>query len=341
MTIEKHVALGHSDITIPRLCIGGMSFGDSTAGFHQWTIGPEETKDVIKRALDLGINFIDTANCYAHGTSEEYIGRALRELGVPRDQVVLASKVYFNEGQLSAEAINREIEGSLERMGTDYLDLYIIHRFDYDTPIEETMETLDCLVRAGKVRALGASAMYGYQLHNMQVAAEKNGWTPFSSMQCHYNLLYREDEREMIPVCRQYGMAITPYSPLASGHLTRPTWESASKRASTDAVMRNKYDADRERDMPIVLRVAELAERYGVTMTQIALAWHWAHGVEAPLVGCSKPERVDQAVAAFEVTLTPEDVAYLEEPYVAHELVGPAARPGDKPLAGTTNPNAK
>ncbi len=341
MTIEKQVTLGRSDVTIPRLCIGGMSFGDSTAGFHEWTIGPEETKDVIKRALDLGINFIDTANCYAHGSSEEYIGRALRELGVPRDQVVLASKVYFNEGQLSAEAINREIEGSLERMGTDYLDLYIIHRFDYDTPIEETMEALDGLVRAGKVRALGASAMYGYQLHNMQVAAEKNGWTPFSSMQCHYNLLYREDEREMIPVCRQYGMAITPYSPLASGHLTRPTWESASKRASTDTVMRNKYDADRERDMPIVTRVAELAERYGVTMTQIALAWHWARGVEAPLVGCSKPERVDQAVAAFEVTLTPEDVAYLEEPYVAHELVGPAARPGDKPLAGTTNPNAK
>lgn len=341
MTIEKHVALGHSDVKIPRLCIGGMSFGDSTACFHQWTIGPEETKDVIKRALDLGINFIDTANCYARGTSEEYIGRALRELGVPRDEVVLASKVYFNEGQLSAEAINREIEGSLERLGTDYLDLYIIHRFDYDTPIEETMEALDGLVRAGKVRALGASAMYAYQLHNMQVAAEKNGWTPFSSMQCHYNLLYREDEREMIPVCRQYGMAITPYSPLASGHLTRPTWESASKRASTDAVMRNKYDADRERDMPIVLRVAELAERYGVTMTQIALAWHWARGVEAPLVGCSKPERVDQAVVAFEVTLTPEDVAYLEEPYVAHELVGPAARPGDKPLAGTTNPNAK
>lgn len=341
MTIERHVTLGRSDVKIPRLCIGGMSFGDPTAGFHQWSVGPEETKAVIKRALDLGINFIDTANCYAFGTSEEYIGQALRELGVPRDEVVLASKVYFNEGKLSAEAINREIEGSLERLGTDYLDLYIIHRFDYDTPIEETMEALDGLVRAGKVCALGASAMYGYQLHNMQVAAEKNGWTPFSSMQCHYNLLYREDEREMIPVCRQYGMAITPYSPLASGHLTRPTWDSSSARSTTDSTMRNKYDADRERDMPIVTRVAELAERYGVPMTQIALAWHWARGVEAPLVGCSKPERVDQAVAAFEVDLTAEDVAYLEEPYVAHELVGPAARPGDKPLAGTTNPNVK
>ena len=202
-------------------------------------------------------------------------------------------------------------------------------------------EALDALVRAGKVRALGASAMYAYQLHNMQVVAEKNGWTPFTSMQCHYNLLYREDEREMIPVCRQFGMALTPYSPLASGHLCRPTWDSASKRSTTDAAMRNKYDADRERDMPIVARVAELAEKHGVPMSRIALAWHWARGVEAPIVGCSKPERVDDAVAALDVELTPEEVAYLEEPYVAHELVGPAARPGEKPLAGTTNPNAK
>lgn len=341
MAIEKTTTLGPSGIQIPRLCIGGMSFGKPSEDFHQWTIGPEETKAVIKRALDLGINFIDTANVYAHGTSEEYIGQALRELGVPREDVVLASKVFFNEGHLSAQAIAREIEGTLKRLDTDYLDLYIIHRFDYDTPIEETMEALDALVRAGKVRALGASAMYAYQLHNMQIAAEQHGWTKFSSMQCHYNLLYREDEREMIPVCRQYNMAITPYSPLASGHLTRPTWESDSKRSTTDAVMRNKYDKDKERDMPIITRVAELAERYGVPMSHIALAWHWARGVEAPLVGCSKPERVDDAVAALNLELTAEDVGYLEELYVAHELVGPAARPGDKPLAGTTNPLSK
>ena len=337
----KYAKLGHSGIEVSRICLGGMSFGAPSTDFHQWTVGPDETRAVIGRALELGINFIDTANCYAHGTSEEYIGAALRDLGVARERVVLASKVFFNEGGLSREAIEREIDGTLRRLGTDYLDLYIIHRFDYATPMEETMEALDGLVGAGKVRALGASAMYAYQLHNMQVAAVQNGWTPFTSMQCHYNLLYREDERETIPVCRQFGMALTPYSPLASGHLCRPTWDSASKRSTTDVTMRNKYDADRERDMPIVARVAELAEKHGVPMSRIALAWHWARGVEAPIVGCSKPARVDDAVAALDVSLTPEEVAYLEEPYTAHELVGPAARPGEKPLAGTTNPNAK
>lgn len=337
----QYTTLGHSGIKVSRICLGGMSFGKASPDFHQWTIGPEDTRAVIKRALDAGINFIDTANTYAFGTSEEYIGAALRDLGVVRDQVVLASKVYFNEGHLSRKAIEREIDGTLTRLGTDYLDLYIIHRFDYTTPIEETMEALDGLVRAGKVRALGASEMYAYQLHNMQVAAERNGWTPFTSMQCHYNLLYREDEREMIPVCRQYNMAITPYSPMASGHLCRPTWDSDSKRSTTDSTMRNKYDAARDNDMQVIARVAEVAERHEVPMARIALAWHWARGVESPIVGCSKPERVDDAVAALEVELTPEEVAYLEEPYAAHELVGPQARPGEKPLAGTTNPNVK
>ena len=207
----QYATLGHSGIRVSKICLGGMSFGKASPDFHQWTIGPEDTKAVIARALDCGVNFIDTANTYAFGTSEEYIGRALRELGIQRDQVVLASKVFFNEGRLSREAINREIDGTLKRLGTDYLDLYIIHRFDYGTPIKETMEALDALVRAGKVRALGASEMYAYQLHNMQVVAEQNGWTTFTSMQCHYNLLYREDEREMIPVCRQFDMALTPH----------------------------------------------------------------------------------------------------------------------------------
>lgn len=337
----QYTTLGHSGIKISKLCLGGMSFGRATPDFHQWTIGPDDTRAVIKRALDLSINFIDTANVYSFGTSESYIGAALRKLGVSRDRVVLASKVYFNEGKLSREAINREIDGTLTRLGTDYLDLYIIHRFDYDTPIEQTMEALDGLVRAGKVRALGASEMYAYQLHNMQVAAQRNGWTSFASMQCHYNLLYREDEREMIPVCRQFDMALTPYSPMASGHLCRPTWNSDSCRSTTDTTMRNKYDAARDNDMQVVVRVAEVAERRGVPMAQIALAWHWARGVESPTVGCSRPTRVDDAVAALDVELTADEVAYLEEPYVAHELVGPAARPGDKPLAGTTNPNVK
>ncbi|MBM6908203.1 aldo/keto reductase [Collinsella sp. An268] len=337
----QYTALGHSGIRIPRLCLGGMSFGERIPGGHQWTLDQAGTTAVVKRAFELGLTFIDTANCYAAGTSEQFIGNALRDLGVRREDVVLASKVFFNEGRLGAAAIQREIEGTLRRLGTDYLDLYIIHRFDYATPIEETMEALDGLVRAGKVRALGASEMYAYQLHNMQVVAEHNGWTTFTSMQCHYNLLYREDEREMIPVCRQFDMALTPYSPLASGHLCRPTWDSDSVRSATDGTMRQKYDADRKRDMPIVARVAEVAERRGVPMARIALAWHLARGVEAPIIGCSSPRRVDDAVAALDIALAPEEVAYLEEPYVAHELVGPLARPGEKPLAGTNDPNKR
>ena len=330
-----YTRLGSTDITIPRLCIGGMSFGKVFPDFHQWVIDQEATRAVIARALELGVNFIDTSNVYAHGTSEEYIGQSLRNLSVARQDVVLASTDYFNEGHLSAAAIEREIDRTLGRLGTDYLDLYIIHRFDYATPVEETMEALDSLVRSGRVRALGASAMYAYQLHTMQVTADAHGWTRFSSMQNHYNLLYREDEREMIPVCRQYGMALTPYSPLASGHLTRPTWDSGSVRSTTDATMRGKYDRERETDMPIIERVAELAGRYGVAMADVALAWHWAKGVAAPIVGCSRPSRVDDAARALDLTLTEEDVAFLEEPYVPHELVGPLARPGDAPLAGS------
>ncbi|WP_315583149.1 aldo/keto reductase [Actinomyces viscosus] len=332
----EYTQLGTTDITIPRLCVGGMSFGKVFPDFHQWVIDQEATQAVIARALEKGVNFIDTANVYAYGTSEEFIGTSLKNLGVRREDVVLASKVYFNEGHLSRAAIEREIDGTLKRLGTDYLDLYIIHRFDYDAPVEETMEALDSLVRTGRVRALGASAMYAYQLHNMQAAADAHGWTRFSSMQNHYNLLYREDEREMIPVCRQYGMSLTPYSPLASGHLTRPTWDSDSVRSTTDATMRGKYDRERETDMPIIERVASVAERHGVAMSDVALAWLWAKGVAAPIVGCSRPSRVDDAVRALDLRLTEEEVAFLEEPYRAHELVGPLARPGEGALPGST-----
>ena len=199
----KYTTLGKTGIEVSRICVGCMSYGRASEDFHQWTLGPEDTQAMVKHAIDLGVNFFDTANIYSFGTSEEYLGRALRNIGVPRDKVVLASKVFFNEGQLSRKAILREIDGTLSRLGTDYLDLYQIHRFDYGTPIEETMEALDSLVKAGKVRAIGASAMYGYQFHNMQICAERNGWTLFSTMQNHYNLMYREDERELIPVCEQ------------------------------------------------------------------------------------------------------------------------------------------
>lgn len=334
----QRITMGNSGIQISPMFIGGMSFGEPDPDHHVWTINQEGAQAVIEHAFELGINAIDTANCYARGTSEEYIGTALKNLNIPREQIVLASKVYFNEGHSSAKAIKREIEGSLKRLQTDYLDLYILHRFDYDTPMEETMQALDELVRTGKVRAIGASEMYGYQYHNLQVIAERNGWTKLSTVQCHYNLIYREDERELIPIARQYNAIPTPYSPLASGHLARPTWDSDSLRSQTDKVEHSKYDRNRSIDQPIIDRVAELARKYDASMSQIALAWHWAHGPSAPIVGCSDPKRVDQAVAALDVRLSQSDVDYLQEPYMAHELVGPLARPGEKTLAGTTVP---
>lgn len=228
----EYTKLGNTDITISKICVGCMSFGKAGV-MHDWTLDEAETETVVKHALDLGINFFDTANCYSAGTSEHYLGQALKK-NIARDKVVLASKVYFNPGRLSKEAIYREIDGTLQRLETDYLDLYIIHRFDYETPIEETMEALNDLVKVGKVRTLGASAMYGYQFYNMQLAARDNGWTPFQAMENHYNLLYREDERELIPICKQMGVTLMPYSPLAAGHLVRPTWTANTCRSKTD-----------------------------------------------------------------------------------------------------------
>ena len=235
---------------------------------------------------------------------------------------MIASKVYFNPGRLSREAIMREIDGSLKRLGTDYLDLYIIHRFDYETPIEETMEALHDLVKAGKVRALGASAMYGYQFYNMQLAARDNNWTPFSVMEDHYNLLYREDERELIPICNQMNVSRMPYSPLAAEHLARPQWKSDSLRGKTDRVAVGKYDRMEQQDIKIVKRVQELSEKHNCKMSQIAIAWQWAKGVTAPIVGATRTGYLDDAVNALNVKLSPEDIAYLEEMYVPHPIVG-------------------
>lgn len=320
----KYTNLGNTDIQISRICVGCMSFGKAGT-MHDWTLDEEQTEKVVRHALSLGINFFDTANGYSAGTSEEYLGRALKK-NIARDKVVIASKVYFNPGRLSAKAIHREIDGTLQRLGTDYLDLYIIHRFDYDTPIEETMEALNDLVEAGKVRALGASAMYGYQFYNMQLAARDHGWAQFQAMENHYNLLYREDERELIPICRQMGVSLMPYSPLAAGHLTRPEWDTNTLRSQTDRVARGKYDRTEEQDMLIVQRVHALAEKYGVKMQQIALAWHWAKGVAAPIIGATKMSHFDDAVEALSVKLTDEDIAYLEEPYIPHRIVGAISR---------------
>ena len=318
----KYIELGHSGIEVSRICVGCMSYGKPSEDFHLWTLGPEDTQKMIAHAIDLGVNFFDTANAYSHGTSEEYLGRALKNLRVGRDKVVLASKVYFNDGHLSARAIHHEIDGTLKRLGTDYLDLYQIHRYDYSTPIEETMQALDELVRSGKVRAIGASAMFGYQFHNMQLCAERNGWTLFSTLQNHYNLLYREDERELLPIARQYGVSLIPYSPLAGGHLTHPEWESGTSRSNTDRTLRNKYDHAKENDMQIIARVDEGAKRLGVSMTEVALAWLLKRGVAAPIVGATKVPHFDAAVRAIDLVLSDEDADYLEAPYQAHEIVG-------------------
>ncbi len=317
----EYIKLGNSDLNVSRICIGGMSFGKPSADFHEWTLEEAETEQMVKHALELGINFFDTANGYSHGTSEEYLGKALKKYAM-REDVVVATKVYFNEGHLSKVAIAREIDLSLKRLGTDYVDLYIIHRFDYGTPIEETMEALDKLVKSGKVRALGASAMYGYQFHNMQVCAEQNGFTKFVSMQNHYNLLYREDERELIPVCKQYGVSLTPYSPLAAGRLSRLEWTTGSKRSQTDKVARSKYDGTEKQDYEIVKRVHEIAEKYNVTMSQVAIAWQYAKGVASPIIGATKTKYLDDAAKAAHLVLTDEDIAALEEYYIPHKTVG-------------------
>lgn len=299
-----------------------MSFGEPSKDFHEWTLNQEETTKVIKRAFELGVNFIDTANVYSHGTSEIFIGNALKELNTPREKVVIASKVYFNPGKLSKEAIIRECDQSLKRLQTDYLDLYQIHRFDYDTPIEETMEALNELVKSGKVRAIGASAMYAYQFHNMQVVAKEHGWTLFSTMQNHYNLLYREDEREMITVCNQYNVSLIPYSPLAGGHLTHLNWETDTAKSKTDNTLRKKYDSAKDNDLQIIERVNQLAQKYNVSMAQISLAWLYKKGVASPVVGATKINHFEDAVKAIDLDLSDDDCKYLEELYINHKIVG-------------------
>ncbi len=299
-----------------------MSFGEPSKDFHERTLNQEETTKVIKRAFELGVNFIDTANVYSHGTSEIFIGNALKELNTPREKVVIASKVYFNPGKLSKEAIIRECDQSLKRLQTDYLDLYQIHRFDYDTPIEETMKALNELVESGKVRAIGASAMYAYQFHNMQVVAKEHGWTLFSTMQNHYNLLYREDEREMIPVCNQYNVSLIPYSPLAGGHLTHLNWETDTARSKTDNTLRKKYDSAKDNDLQIIERVNQLAQKYNVSMAQISLAWLYKKGIASPVVGATKINHFEDAVKAIDLDLSDDDCKYLEELYINHKIVG-------------------
>ncbi|MGM9928871.1 MAG: aldo/keto reductase [Bacillus sp. (in: firmicutes)] len=323
----EYVKLGNTGLDVSRLCLGGMSFGDATKWIHQWVLDEEQSRPIIKKALELGINFFDTANSYSGGTAEEILGRALKDYA-NRDEIVIATKVFFpthegpNSGGLSRKAIMSEIDKSLKRLETDYIDLYFIHRWDYNTPIEETMEALHDVVKSGKARYIGASSMMAWQFLKANHVAEKNGWTKFVTMQNHYNLLYREEEREMMPLCKEEKIGVMPYSPLASGRLTRD-WSETTFRSETDQVQKAKYDASADADCLVVERVAEIAEKHRVPRAQIALAWLLQKKpVTAPIIGATKTAHLENAVAALSVQLTPEEMAFLEEPYVPHAISG-------------------
>lgn len=323
----EYVKFGNTGMDVSRICLGCMSFGDPDTWLHKWALKEEESRPIIKRALELGINFFDTANVYSLGRSEEILGRAIKDFA-KRDEVVIATKVHGkmhdgpNGSGLSRKSILSEIDNSLKRLDMDYVDLYIIHRWDYNTPIEETMEALHDVVKSGKARYIGASAMYAWQFQKALHVAEKNGWTRFVSMQDHLNLLYREEEREMLPLCREEKIAVTPYSPMASGRLTRD-WSETSKRMETDNVARSKYDATADKDRIIVERLAQVAADRGVSRVEIALAWLLQkEPVVAPIIGATKLEHLEKPVAAVSVKLTAAEVAFLEEPYVPHLIVG-------------------
>ncbi len=324
----EYTRLGNTGMQVSRICLGCMGFGDATKWIHQWVLNEESSRPIIQKALELGINFFDTANVYSLGASEEILGRALKDFA-RRDEVVIATKLHGkmregpNGGGLSRKAILSEIDHSLTRLGTDYIDLYIIHRWDYETPIEETMEALNDVVRAGKARYIGASAMWAWQFQKALYTADLHGWTRFVSMQDHLNLLYREEEREMLPLCRDQKIGVTPYSPLASGRLTRDWSADSSLRAQTDQVAKSKYGATEETDRQIVEQVAELAEKRGVSRTQIALAWLLQkQPVTAPIIGATKISHLEEAIGALSVKLTEDEVACLEAPYVPHAIVG-------------------
>jgi aryl-alcohol dehydrogenase (NADP+) len=322
----RYTKFGHTGLEVSAICLGCMGLADPSRGTHPWAIGEEASREVIRLALDSGINFFDTANIYSYGSSEEILGRALGEMA-DRDEVVIATKLFMpmregpNAGGLSRKAILTEIDHSLRRLGTDYVDLYQIHRWDYETPIEETMEALHDVVRAGKARYVGASSMFAWQFAKAQHVAERGDWTRFASMQDHYNLIYREEEREMLPLCAEEHVAVIPWSPLARGRLTRP-WEQETARAETDGFGRTLY---RDEDAAVVERVGEVAARLGVSRAQVALAWLLGNPVvTAPILGVTKPSQLEEAIAAVDLELSGEDVEALEEPYVPHTIAGHA-----------------
>jgi 1-deoxyxylulose-5-phosphate synthase len=323
-----YVRLGNSGLRVSRICLGMMTYGTPT--WRSWVLDEEQSRPFVTRALEHGINFFDTADMYSRGASEEVLGRALRALGAERDQVVIATKAYFpikdgpNARGLSRKHLFDAIDGSLTRLGMDYVDLYQVHRFDPDTPIEETVAALHDIVKAGKARYIGASSMAAWQLAKMLYVADRHGWVRFASMQNHYNLIYREEEREMLPLCRDEGVGVIPWSPLARGFLAgnrRKEDRGATARAKTDEFAHQLYYADD--DFAVADRAVEVAGRLGAKPTQIALAWLLATpGVTAPIVGASQLVHLDEAVASLKIQLSPEDIKHLEEPYKPHRVLG-------------------
>lgn len=323
----EYIKLGNTGLDVSRICLGCMSFGDGTKGDFPWALDEERSRVMIKRALDLGINFFDTSNVYSAGTSEEFTGKILKEYA-NRDEIVIASKVFYPVGEgpnsagLSRKHIMSQIDKTLKRLGTDYIDIYYIHRWDDKTPIEETMEALHDLVKSGKVRYIGASTLYAWQFLKAQHVAEKNGWTKFVVLQDHYNLMYREEEREMLELCKADKIGVVPWSPLAAGKLTRP-WGELDERAKVDVIAKAIYSSTEDADKETVSRVQKLAEKRGVSMAQIALAWLLNKDVvTAPVFGATEISHIEDAVAAISIKLTEEEMKYLEEAYVPHPVMG-------------------
>lgn len=323
----EYVKLGNTGLDVSRLCLGCMTYGDPQRGTHEWTLNENESRPLIKQAVEAGINFFDTANAYSNGSSEEIVGKALKEF-TQRDEVVIATKVFVpmrqgpNGGGLSRKVIMHEIDASLKRLGTDYIDLYQIHRFDPKTPIEETMEALHDVVKAGKARYIGASSMYAWQFATMQHTAQINGWTKFVSMQNQVSLLYREEEREMLPLCEAEGVGVMPWSPLARGRLARP-WGEVTTRSKTDDFAQVLYSKTEDADRKVVEALSQLASDRNLPMAQIALAWllHKS-AVTSPIIGASKARQLDDAISSLNITLSEDEIKQLEAPYIPHEVVG-------------------
>ena len=331
----EYVTLGKSDLKVSRLCLGCMSFGDSKAGFAEWLLNQEQTDEMIKKALDLGINFFDTANGYGKGTSEIYVGNSFKKFVKNRKDIVVATKVFFNPGMLSKEAILREIDGSLKRLQLDYVDLYIIHRWDYTHTIEETMEALNECVKSGKVRYIGCSALYPYQLLKANMIAREHGWAEFISIQNHYNLIYREDERDLAQLVEEEGMSMTPYSPLAAGRLCRMWDENDTERGQKDRFVKTLYDPANK---PVVERVKELSEKKKITMAQVSLAWMLSKKwVASPVIGCNKIKQLEDLVESVKVKLSEEDIKFLEELYRPCKLIGPLSKEAGLNMAKRLN----